>query len=65
MKTNTVYILPQEGPPCPTHGGHMKLNFQADRYDCLGFDGEGCEYKVSCEEFLVEIGTFGSGPDRV
>lgn len=65
MKPNTVYILPQEGPECPIHKGHMKLNFAADRYDCLGYDGEGCEYKVPCEEFLVEIGYTDSGPDRI
>jgi hypothetical protein len=39
----------------------MKLNFPADRYDCLGYDGEGCEYHVRLEDFLVEIGTTETG----
>jgi hypothetical protein len=54
-----IYILPKDPPKCPIHKGHMKLNFPADRYDCLGYDGEGCEYHVRLEDYVVEIGTTG------
>jgi hypothetical protein len=52
-----IYILPREGPACPTHGGHMKLKFSMDLYECMGYDGEGCDYTVTIEEMLIEIGT--------
>jgi hypothetical protein len=42
-----IYIM--KPPTCPTHG-QMRENFQADRWECAGYDGEGCEYQVSNED---------------
>jgi hypothetical protein len=55
-----IYILPREGPACPTHGGHMKLKFSMDLYECMGYDGEGCDYTIMVETMLIEIGTTDS-----
>jgi hypothetical protein len=53
-----IFIAPIEGPPCPTHG-QMHLNFPCDRWECRGYDGEGCDYVVTMEEWyktFTEIG---------
>jgi len=47
-----IFRMPVE-PRCPTHG-QMHFNFPADRYECRGFDGEGCEYIVNMEDVPIE-----------
>lgn len=59
-----VYVAPKEPPECPTHKGPMKLNIDAV-YECRGFDGEGCDYKIKLEDRMFEIGTTDPGDFKV
>lgn len=43
-------------PRCPVHagpdgdGGQMSFDFAADAWRCAGWDGEGCDYRVTSEQ---------------
>jgi hypothetical protein len=53
-----IYIAPEEGPRCPTHG-QMHYDLPCDRWECHGYDGEGCEYKVTQEEWFATFTQIG------
>ena len=42
-----AYIRPE--PRCPAHG-RMHHDFAADTWICAGWDGEGCDHKITAEE---------------
>ncbi len=52
MQPGEIWIGPAEGPPCPAHGGHMRLSLAMDRWECKGWDGEGCPEHVDIEDVL-------------
>lgn len=37
-------------PTCPVHGGDLRLNFAMDRWECAGWDGEGCPIAVASDD---------------
>jgi len=47
IPNGTIWFAPL--PTCPTHG-KMKYDMPTDRYVCVGFDGEGCDYTVDNEK---------------
>jgi hypothetical protein len=53
-----ILIGPAEGPRCPTHG-QMHFDLPCDKYVCRGFDGEGCEYEVTNEEWYATFKPIG------
>jgi len=42
----TIWFAPI--PKCPAHG-KMKYDMPTDRYICVGFDGEGCDFTIDNE----------------
>lgn len=49
-----LYFQPE--PRCPTHG-QMHYQKSHDWWTCPGYDGEGCEYRVTSEETWTPLGT--------
>lgn len=45
-------------PRCPTHG-RMRLNMPMDRWECVGWDGEGCSHSVTVEAQLEQACPIG------
>jgi len=45
---NKIYIAAT--PICPEHKGLMRHSLSMSRWECRGFDGEGCEHIVTDEE---------------
>lgn len=43
-------VFIQREPRCPTHG-QMHFDMPRDQWICRGFDGEGCGYLVTAEEW--------------
>jgi hypothetical protein len=41
-------------PGCPIHG-QMHYRFDMDWWECPGWDGEGCGYRVTAEEWYRNI----------
>lgn len=53
-----IYML-GDPPNCPVHKGPMKFDFAMDRYECAGWDGEGCDEHIDAEK--IELGDVMSG----
>lgn len=57
--TGLVWIGPAGEPQCPVHG-QMHQDFAKDWWTCAGYDGEGCGYQVTAEEWLAEFTPLGT-----
>ncbi len=60
--TGRMYIGPSDPPRCPAHDGPMHDNPAMYRFECKGWDGEGCDHVVTHEDWYTCIGTYdGAG----
>jgi hypothetical protein len=46
-------------PRCPVHG-QMKEDLPRDLWMCVGYDGEGCDFEVTNEEWFATFKTIGT-----
>jgi hypothetical protein len=56
-----IYI--SKFPECPTHG-QMNEDLPRDKWICHGYDGEGCDYIVTNEEWYATFRTIGTIDDN-
>jgi hypothetical protein len=46
-------------PKCPKHG-QMKEDLTRDLWMCAGYDGEGCDYTMTMEEWYATFRALGT-----